>query len=359
MPDNSAPSDRRTAFSRRRLLATAAGTMVVPVSSAVATESASMATEGGLPRQDSPSRAAQTYINALDAGDRTRVNEVIAPTGALSNWSRTEFAWVESFEIEYVGFETVEKRRGDIIGEIKLTIAGNTGTARYRFREADHGWRIWDAVDGLRSTENLSENAEAVAEAYVAALDAGNRDAVNDLIATGGELSKWSSREFEWVTAFEFDFLDFEADKITGDEVIGDIELTIDGNKETVRYRFHDTGAGRVELYSAVGGIRATGEVSAEAAANAYVAALDANNRGRANELIADTGPLELWSSRDFQWVRAFSVELVGLKTNRLQDDTVVADLSVRLDDSTASVRYKFRRVDDGWKIWEGIKPIR
>lgn len=357
--DDDAPSDRRTVFNRRRLLATTAGAAVVPVGSAASEATPSGQTGDNLPEQTSPRHAACTYVNALAADDRALANAVIASDGRLDPWSQRGFAWVGSFDIEYVGFETVKERSDGIVGDIALRIAGNDGTVRYRFRETERGWRIWEAIDGLRSTGDSNEAARSVAEAYVTALDAGNRGAVNELIADDGELSAWSRREFGWVGAFDFEFVGFETVRTEGDEVVADIDLAIDGNEETVRYRFRESSDGSVELWAAVGGVRTTGEVSAEAAANAYIDALDDGTRREANDLIADGGDLSPWAEDDFEWVRPFDVKLAEFDPTRRRDTAVIADLSVRLGGSTEPVSYEFRRTDNGWKLWDGVDPIR
>jgi hypothetical protein len=284
MVDDDMPSDRRTGLSRRHLLAVATGTIAFPLGHTAATASVSERTRDTRPDQSHPEAVARAYIEALDAGDRRMANELIATHGNLDHWSRQEFTWVDSFEIDYIGFETVEQRDGCVLADVELTIAGNSGTVRYRFREVESEWLVWEAVDGLRSEQELTTNAQAVAEAYVTALDAGNRGAVNELIADAGELSKWSSREFGWVGAFNFEFISFTTVRTDETEVTGDIELEIAGDRETVRYRFREATDGSIELWAPVGGLRTTGKVSAKAAADAYVAALDEADRERENE---------------------------------------------------------------------------
>jgi hypothetical protein len=104
----------------------------------------------------------------------------------------------------------VEKTGRDVIGEVELTIAETKGTVEYRFRETDSGWKLWEALDGLRT--NDTPGPEDVASAYVAALDADNRNAANALIASDGKLSTWTPQEFEWVGAFDIELVDFSAD---------------------------------------------------------------------------------------------------------------------------------------------------
>jgi hypothetical protein len=361
MPDDDMPSDRRTGLSRRHLLAVTTGTMLFPVGHTAASAPESDRTRDTPPEQNQPGDTARAYIEALDAGNRTMANELIAPGGKLDPWSRQEFNWVDSFDIDYVGFETVEQHKESAIADITVTVAGNSGTVRYRFRKTESGWMIWEAIDGFRSTQTPQTNAEAVAEAYVAALDAGNRGAVNELIADDGELSAWSSREFGWVGAFDFEFVSFTAVRTDadGDEVIGDIEIEIGGERETVRYRFRETSAGSVELWASIGGLRTSGKVSAEAAAEAYVAALDDGDKEKANGLIADGGQLEPWSDQDLEWVQAFPIELVDFAVTERQGDSVVAELTIRLADATEPVTYEFRRVENGWKLWAGLGGIR
>jgi hypothetical protein len=359
MSDDDTPSNRRTDVGRRHLLAAAAGAATLPVSRTVATTPVSQRTADELTENGRPEDVARAYIEALDAGNRAMANAFLVPRGELDRWSRREFVWVDSFEIEYVGFETVARRDGDVIADIELTIAGNDGTVRYRFRETADGWTIWEAVEGLRSAQEPDTNADAVAEAYVAALNAGNRGAVNELIADDGTLAKWSSRQFDWVGAFEFEFISFHTVRTDDDGVVGDIRLEVGGNRRTVRYRFRETAAGSVELWAPVSGIRTTGELSAEAAADAYVAALDDGSRAKTNSLIADAGQLDPWSEQDFRWVRAFSFELVDFEATRRQDDRVVAELTVLIGETTEPVTYEFRRVGDGWKIWQSFGGIR
>jgi hypothetical protein len=171
----------------------------------------------------------------------------------------------------------------------------------------------------------------------------------------------WSAREFDWVGAFDFEFISFTTVRTDADEdeVIGDIEIEIGGERETVRYRFRETSAGNVELWAPIGGLRTTGKVSAKAAADAYVAALNDGDKETANELIADTGQLEPWSEQDLEWVQAFSIELVDFAVTERQDDSVVAKLTIRLADATEPVTYEFRRAENGWKLWAGLEGIR
>lgn len=364
MSDDDMPSSRGTGLSRRALLTTTAGAVTLSAGHAAATTPAEQAADD-LPANDRPAAVARAYVEALNAGDREAVNELIAANGPVSAWSSQEFEWVRAFEITYVNFETVTQRDGDLTADITLTIAGNTGTVRYRFRDTADGWLIWEAVDGLRSvqaqgTETATEtNASAAAKAYVTALNADNRGAVNELIADDGALSAWSSREFEWVGAFEFEFVGFQAVSTDGNEIVGDIELAIAGNEQTLRYRFQEVAAGRVELSAPVAGLRTTGEPSAAAAADAYLTALETADRVRANELIADAGQLDPWSEREFEWVGAFSLELVGFEPTQQRTDSVVADLTVRIAGTTASVRCEFRRIDAvGWKLWDAPDSI-
>ncbi|ERG91297.1 MAG: hypothetical protein J07HQW1_01331 [Haloquadratum walsbyi J07HQW1] len=360
--DDTSPN-RRPTLTRRRLLATTTSTMILPAGQTAATSVVSERTTktDTTPEQSHPKDTAQEYIKALDAGNRPMVNKLIASHGELDQWSRQEFAWVDSFEFEYLGCETVEKHIESVTTDIKLRIAENSDTIRYRFRETKAGWMIWEAIDGLRSmsAHPPETDAKAVAEAYVAALDARNRGAVNELIAAAGELSPWSSQEFDWVSAFEFELVNFDTVRTDDTEVIADIDIAIDDNKETTRYQFRETTAGNIELWAAIGGLRTTGEISPEAAADAYVAALDNGTKKKVNDLIADAGPLDPWSSQDFQWVRAFAIDLVDFDIRRRQDDSAVARLLVRLSDATNPVIYEFRRVDNGWKLWTEIEGIR
>lgn len=161
------------------------------------------------------------------------------------------------------------------------------------------------------------------------------------------------------MSAFEFEFVNFDAVRTDDTKVITDIDIAIDDNKETTRYQFRETAAGNIELWAAIGGLRTTGKISPEAAADAYVAVLDHGAKKKANDLIADAGPLDPWSSQDLQWVRTFAIDLVNFEIIRRQDDSAVARLPVRLSGATEPVIYEFRRVDDGWKLWTEIEGIR
>jgi hypothetical protein len=59
---------------------------------------------------------------------------VAASKGKPDRWSRREFIWVDSFEIEYVGFEPVEQDNDGIVGDVQLILPEYNGTVRYRFR---------------------------------------------------------------------------------------------------------------------------------------------------------------------------------------------------------------------------------
>jgi len=214
----------------------------------------------------SPQATAEAYIEALDAGDRDAANDLIATEGPLDPWSTTEFDWVGAFDFEFietetperslrdttgqialsargfeirlVAFEPIEESGDSVIADITISIAGNTDTVRYQFRKIEDEWLIWAAIDGLRSDTAANTTPESTARTYVKALDAGDRDAVNDLIAAEGTLDTWSSSEFDWVGAFDFEFVGFEAYDEDDDNVLGDVTMTIDGNTRTVEFEF-------------------------------------------------------------------------------------------------------------------------
>jgi hypothetical protein len=202
----------------------------------------------------SPDDVAQAYVAALDAANRAAANDLIADDGELAKWSRREFAWVGGFEIEYVGFQVVEKTGRDVIGEVELTIAETKGVVEYRFRETDSGWKLWEAFDGLR-TNNTPGPAD-VASAYVAALDADNRNAANALIASDGELSVWSPQEFQWVGAFDIELVDFNVVERRDTGVIADLRVAIAGTTRTLRYEFRQVGSDGWKLWRSLTGLR-------------------------------------------------------------------------------------------------------
>jgi len=95
-------------------------------------------------------------------------------------------------------------------------------------------------------------------------------------------------------------------------------------------------------------------------AAAAYVAAFDADDRAAANELIADDGPLDPWSRREFDWVDAFDVRLVGFDAVRRRDASVTAELDVALAGTTERLTYELRRGDGGeWRLWRSPAGLR
>jgi hypothetical protein len=366
MTHEDTPSERRNSLGRRSVLRTTAGALALPAGGTAAAERVRGRTTESPPEVDrsdpsSPADAAAAYVAALDAGDRAAANELIADDGPLDPWSRREFDWVGSFEIEYVGFRTVEDDGREVVGDVELTVAGNDGRVRYRFREAeDGGWRIRESIDGLRTEGEAGTGAADAAAAYVAALDAGNRAAANELIADGGPLVPWSRREFDWVGAFGFEFVGFRTVEDAGREVVGDVELRLAGSRRTVRYRFRETGGGGWEVWESIDGLRTEGEAGPEDAAAAYVAALDAGDRAAANELIADDGPLDPWSRREFDWVDAFDVRLVGFDAVRRRDASVTAELDVALAGTTERLTYELRRGDGGeWRLWRSPAGLR
>jgi hypothetical protein len=132
-----------------------------------------------------------------------------------------------------------------------MTIGGNRGTLRDRFRENSAGdWKFWEAVDGLRSSPS------AVAREFVTALDADDRTAVNQTIADDGELDEWTGDEFDWVGAFEIDFLDFQTVRADDKGVVGEIDMAVAGNEGSLKYRFRQNSAGDWKLWEAVDGLR-------------------------------------------------------------------------------------------------------
>jgi hypothetical protein len=54
-----------------------------------------------------------------------------------------------------------------------------------------------------------------------------------------------------------------------------------------------------------------------------------------------------------------FSIELVDFETVRRQEDSVIVELTVQIADTNEPVTYEFRRVENGWKLWEGLAGIR
>lgn len=214
----------------------------------------------------SPRATAEAYIEALDAGDRDAANELIATEGPLEPWSTTEFDWVDAFDFEFIGtetsekslketigqialsasgfeirlvaFEPIEENDDTVIGDITIAIAGETDTVRYHFRRIEDEWLIWAAIDGLRSSTAANTSPGSAARMYVEALDAGDRDAVNELIATDGAIDTWSSSEFDWVEAFDFEFVGFDLLEENDGYVRGNITMTIDGNTGAVKYEF-------------------------------------------------------------------------------------------------------------------------
>ena len=92
----------------------------------------------------------------------------------------------------------------------------------------------------------------------------------------------------------------------------------------------------------------------------AYVSALDAGDRRRANELIADDGELDPWSEREFEWVPAFDIGLARFEPVDRRDGRVVADLAVTVDGNESVVRYEFRWLGPtGWRVYEAPDGLR
>lgn len=222
----------------------------------------------GRTADSSPQATAEAYVEALDAADRDAANELIATEGPLDPWSATEFDWADAFDINVVevkapersitsdskislvageldmsivAFETLEEGDNDAIGDITISLGGSTSTVRYRFRKVGGEWLIWDALDGLRVNTTVHPTPRSAARSYIKTLDAGDRYGVNAVIADAGELEPWSVDEFDWVHAFDFEFVGFETLEEGPGDVIGDVTVTIGDNTETVRYRFRKT----------------------------------------------------------------------------------------------------------------------
>jgi hypothetical protein len=260
MTDENTPPTRQTSLGRRGLLGTTAGVVALVVgSTAVAGQVHEQPTvhrfDGEQSDPSSPEDVAQAYVAALDAGNRAAANDLIADDGELDPWGRRAFGWIDAFEIEYVGFRTLEADGRDVVGEIRLTVAGTDGSARYRFRETDDGdWTIWESIDGLRTNDGTGP-AETAA-AYVAALDADNRAAANDLIADDGELAPWSRREFEWVGAFDIGLVGVDTVDRRDGSVTADLDVTIAGTTEQLRYEFRRVERGEWKLWRSLTGLR-------------------------------------------------------------------------------------------------------
>jgi hypothetical protein len=369
MTDDDTPSTRQTTHTfTRRDAVRAAGVLALPVGAGTAAgraqtrRSTDDSGSGSEADRSSPAAVARAYVAALDAGNRAAANELIAADGPLEPWSSQAFRWVGGFDIGFVDFRVVDDTGRDVVADLDVRIAGTDGTVRYRFRETEAGWHLWAAVDGLRTDAAAaapeSGPAETV-EAYVAALDAGNRAAANAAIAAEGDLAPWSRREFAWVGAFEFSFVDFRTVARRGDEVVGEVTLTVAGAERTLRYRVRETDAGW-RLWAAPDGLRSDASAGPAAAVEAYVAALDAGDRAAANELIATDGDLDPWSRRTFEWVEAFDLRVVATEVQRRGAAAATVEADVRLADRTERLTYDLRRAETGdWRVWRSPDGLR
>ena len=201
---------------------------------------------------------------------------------------------------------------------------------------------------------------EATARAYVAALDTADRTAVNELIADAGDLAPWSSEEFDWVEAFAFEFERFHGVEAEERAVVGDIDITIGGEDgPPFRYRFRELDTGRWKLWESLDGLRfqAEGGLTPRDAAESYIEALDGTDLEAANELIADDGDLDPWTSQGFDWVEAFAFEFVGFRTVRDDGQDVIGEIDFTIGGNDGPpYRYRFRELDTGrWKLWESL----
>jgi hypothetical protein len=370
MTDDDTPSTRqpKRTFTRRDAIR-AAGVLALPVGAATAAgrTRARQSTDDTGSRygadRSSPAAVARAYVAALDAGNRAAANELIAADGPLEPWSSQAFRWVGGFDIGFVDFRVVDDTGRDVVADLDVRIAGTDGTVRYRFRETEAGWHLWAAVDGLRTDAAVGAASESgpaeTVEAYVAALDAGNRAAANAAIAAEGDLAPWSRREFAWVGAFEFSFVDFRTVARRGDEVVGEVTLTVAGAERTLRYRVRETDAGW-RLWAAPDGLRSDASAGPAAAVEAYVAALDAGDRAAANELIATDGDLDPWSRRTFEWVEAFDLRVVATEVQRRGAAAATVEADVRLADRTERLTYDLRRAETGdWRVWRSPDGLR
>ena len=119
--------------------------------------------------------------------------------------------------------------------------------------------------------------------------------------------------------------------------------MRIADEKRTVRYRFRESAAGNLELWAAISGLRTPVPKSARAVGNAYVTALNNADREKTKSFISKQGQVKPWSAQDFKWMRAFSIELVNFEVTKRQGNSVIADLTLQIDDSAGSVMYEFR----------------
>lgn len=205
-------------------------------------------------------------------------------------------------------------------------------------------------------TESLNE----LSQEYVAALDAGNRTRVNELIANGGDISLWSAEEFEWIRAFDFEFVTSRTVETRSSGVIGDVELRIGGNKGTMRYWFKENNNDRLLIWESIAGLRTGGEISPKGAADAYFSALDEGDRSAANDVISSEGELEIWSAEEFVWVDAFTIELKEFSVTHWDDSFVTANLAVQIGETTKELVYEFRQAENTeWKLWRARSGLR
>ena len=204
----------------------------------------------------SPRETAVAYVSALDAGDRRRANELIADDGELDSWSEREFKWVPAFDVRYAGAEIGDRTDDGATASIDIVISGKKQQLRYRLREVDGEWQFWAALDGLRPEEEDVSTPRAAANTYVMALDAGDRQRANELIADDGELDSWSEREFEWVPAFDIGLARFEPVDRRDGRVVADLAVTVDGDESVVRYEFRWLGPTGWRVCKAPDGLR-------------------------------------------------------------------------------------------------------
>jgi hypothetical protein len=261
MNGNNTPSRDHSTCNRRGILKTTAGLAALPVVAATSSQTILAPTDDQAQssRTDysSPEETAKAYISALDTADRKGANELIADDGNLAPWSDRAFDWVEAFEFAFEGFQSVKDEDREVIGDVDLTVDGNDGPpCRYRFRELDTGrWKLWESLDGLRFEAEGGLTARDAAELYINALNAADREAANELIADSGEINPWTPQGFNWVKAFKFEFVGFSLVRRDGQEAIGDVDFTVDGNDGPPRrYRFRELDTGRWKLWESLDG---------------------------------------------------------------------------------------------------------
>lgn len=104
------------------------------------------------PSFESPEETAEVYIDAVDRGRVSEINNAIAEEGPIRPWTDEDTEGISAFDIVFDGFEVTGERTRIVTAETNVTFQQRSVTLVYEIAEINPDeWKIWNDIDGFRS----------------------------------------------------------------------------------------------------------------------------------------------------------------------------------------------------------------